>query len=260
MAVVGPLLFAAPISASVQDQGATMRLIYLVASLTALCLSGPAFAQDEEGPWSGSVALGYLATSGNTDNSSLNSAFALGYDLDRWHHSLDATAIGASDSDVSTAEAYSLGYKAKYDFSEFNYVFGLVDWNKDKFSGYDQQVSEAIGYGRRVINSERHVLNLEIGAGSRQSDLRDGTSLSEAILRGGLDYAWQISETAEFTQDLVVESGSDNTYIESISALRAPIMGNIALVASYTVKQNSDVPLGSEKTDTYTALSLEYAF
>ena len=33
-----------------------------------------------------------------------------------------------------------------------------------------------------------------------------------------------------------------------------------ALVASYTIKHNSDVPLLTEKTDTYTALALEYSF
>jgi len=237
-----------------------MRVTLIAGLLVGSVLCVPAIAQEDEGPWSGKAALGYLATSGNSDNANLNAAFSLGYDLERWHHSLDATAIGATTNNLTTAEAYSLGYKAQYDFSEFNYVFGLVDWNKDKFSGYDQQISEAIGYGRRVINNERHVLNLEIGAGAKQSDLRDGMSQNETIIRGGLDYAWQLSETAEFTQDFVVEVGDHNTYLESVTALRARIMGDIALVASYTVKQNSDVPVGSEKTDTFTALSLEYAF
>ena len=217
-------------------------------------------SQEDDGPWSGRAALGYLATTGNTENSSLNAAFGLGYDAGRWHHSLDVTAIGAAENDVTTAEAYSIGAKTKYDFSEFNYVFGLVDWNKDKFSGYDQQVSEAVGYGRRILNSDRHVLNLEVGAGARQSDLRDGTSQNETILRLGGDYAWKLSETADFSQVIVVEAGEDNTFLESVTSLRATLMDNIALVASYTIKQNTDVPPGSEKTDTFTALSLEYAF
>ena len=63
-----------------------------------------------------------------------------------------------------------------------------------------------------------------------------------------------------FTQDLLAESGSENTYLESKTALSAKLVGNLALVASYTIKNNSDVPLGTEKTDTYTALSLEYGF
>ena len=80
------------------------------------------------------------------------------------------------------------------------------------------------------------------------------------IARGSIDYNWIFSETAGFDQNIVVESGSDNTYIESISAVRARLVGDLALVLSYTVKHNTDVPVGSEKTDTFTAISLEYAF
>ena len=45
-----------------------------------------------------------------------------------------------------------------------------------------------------------------------------------------------------------------------MSKLSASLVGSLALVASYTVKNNSDVPVGIEKTDTFTALSLEYIF
>jgi putative salt-induced outer membrane protein len=38
------------------------------------------------------------------------------------------------------------------------------------------------------------------------------------------------------------------------------IVGELALVLSYTIKNNSDVPAGVEETDTFTAISLEYAF
>ena len=89
---------------------------------------------------------------------------------------------------------------------------------------------------------------------------RIGTSESEFIVRGGLNYRWILSETAEFIQALSVESGETNTYSESVTALKASLLGELALVASYTIKNNSDVVPGTEKTDTYTALSLEYAF
>jgi putative salt-induced outer membrane protein len=107
---------------------------------------------------------------------------------------------------------------------------------------------------------DRHKLNAELGIGARQSEAQDGTSDSETILRGGLDYRWKLSETAEFRQDLIVESGGENTYLESVTALKARVLGDLALVASYTIKHNTDVPVSIEKTDTYTALALEYAF
>ena len=90
--------------------------------------------------------------------------------------------------------------------------------------------------------------------------LNSGITENEAIFRGGAYYKWLFSETAEFRQDLTTEAGSSNTYLESVSAISAKLLGNLALVASYTIKNNSDVPALTEKTDTYTALSLEYLF
>ena len=49
-------------------------------------------------------------------------------------------------------------------------------------------------------------------------------------------------------------------YIESVSAVRAKLLGDFAIVFSYTVRHNTDVPVGSDKTDKLTAISLELAF
>jgi putative salt-induced outer membrane protein YdiY len=40
----------------------------------------------------------------------------------------------------------------------------------------------------------------------------------------------------------------------------AQLIGNLALVASYIIKYNSDVLPGTLNTDTWTAISLEYRF
>ena len=231
--------------------------------IATICLALPALAQEEEkeeGPWSGKATLGYLATSGNTDSTSLNAGFELGYTKNKWIHAFKATAINSTEDEITTAEAYEAGYKAERNFSEHNYMFGQLQWRKDRFSGYDTQFAQTVGYGRRLIDTEKHKLNAEIGAGARQSDLADGTEESETIVRGSMNYAWQISENASFSQLVAVESGSENTYTESVTKLSAAIVGNLALVASYTVKNNSEVPVGTENTDTFTALSLEYTF
>ncbi|MDH3645640.1 MAG: DUF481 domain-containing protein [Gammaproteobacteria bacterium] len=225
-----------------------------------LLVSTAVAAEDASKPWTGSAGLGILATSGNSETMNANLTLGLNYDVNRWHHSATALAAGADTSGVTTAERYSAGYKVKYDFTEFDYVFGLVAYEKDKFSGYDLQTTEAIGYGRRIINQDSQVLNLEVGAGFKQNDLRDGTSEDSGIVRLGGDYLWNFSPTAQFTQILVAERGSDNTYLESISAIKATLMQELALVLSYTIKNNSEVPVGSEKKDTFTAISLEYAF
>ena len=238
----------------------SVRSIWLIASLV---LAAPVVAADEgeqESPWAGKATLGYLATSGNSDTTSLNSGFEVGYTAGKWAHLLTLGAINATQDDATTAEAYNASWKSERNFSAHNFMFGRLDWRKDLFSSYDSQFSQTVGYGRRLIESERHKLNATLGAGSRQSDLIDGTSETETIFRGGLDYTWTLSETAEFTQDVIVESGEENTYLESVTALSAKLVGNLALVASYTIKNNSEVLPGIEDTDTFTALSLEYIF
>jgi putative salt-induced outer membrane protein len=238
-----------------------VRTTWLFAVLGLFCGSAvPAAEEEDTGPWFGHVKFGYLATGGNTENSNLNSSFLLGYTAGKWVHTFDTFAINASENDVTTAEAYELGWKTERNLTEVDFLFGRLNWRKDRFSGYPEQFSQSIGYGRRLIDRAPHTLNAEIGLGARQAERVDGVTENDGILRAGLDYKWQFSETAAFTQDFVVEAGRNNTYLESISAITARLIGDLALVASHTIKNNSDVLPGTEKTDTYTAVSLEYRF
>jgi len=245
----------------------------LVTFLTFALLSAAAWAEDPEGPWSGTVAAGYLASSGNTDTNAWNFAAEGKYDIDRWHHTLAGFAIGGSENDSGTSESYKLRYDVKYDLNEKTYIFGDAEYNKDRFSAYDQQLFETVGVGYRFIRNDKHELNGQVGIGATQSDFRDakatdplpidarfGTSQNEVVYTLGGDYTWTISETSSFTQLLTTKIGSDNTYTESVTALRAKVLEQMAVVFSYTIKQNSDVPVGSDKKDTYTAISLEYGF
>jgi len=229
--------------------------------ILGLLLAAPVLADEEaESLWSGKATLGYLATSGNTDNSNLNTGFDLTYTPGEWKHALELRAIYATEDNAATTESYRAAWNSERSITDNDFLFGRLDWRKNRFSTYERQFSQTVGYGRRLINTEKYALNVTAGAGARQSDIATGTTENEAILRGGLNYAWQLSGTAEIRQDLAVEAGDKNTYVESITALSAQLVGNLALVASYTVKHNTDVLPFTEKTDTYTALSLEYLF
>lgn len=232
--------------------------------LTSVLLLTPlaSIAQDaeESSPWAGKASLGYLATSGNTENSTLNTAVEVSYSSGNWVHAARAFALSASENKITSAEAYELGWKSERKLTENDFLYGRVQWRKDLFGAYATQFSQTVGYGRRLINTDVHKLNAEIGVGARQSELQDTTKENETVYTGGLYYAWQFSETAQFRQELKAESGSENTYSESVTAISAKLLGDLILVASYTIKHNSDVPALTEKSDRYTALSLEYAF
>jgi putative salt-induced outer membrane protein len=212
------------------------------------------------GPWAGNVRLGYLASTGNSETENSNFAFGVDYTTGAWSHGVTGSAIGASTDDENTAEAYTLGVRSTYDYTERDYLFGRIDWLKDKFSSYDQQLSQTVGYGRRVILQPHQTLNLEIGAGARQSELRDGDEENEAIARLGAKYEYLFNESAQFNFDLGVQSGQENTFTEAVAALKTKLVGSLAAVVSYTVRNNTDVLDDTEKTDTLTSISLSYSF
>jgi hypothetical protein len=67
-------------------------------------------------------------------------------------------------------------------------------------------------------------------------------------------------KSAEFDQGSLRESASENIYLESMPKLKATLIGELSPVASFAAKNDSDVLVGTEKTDTRSVLPPEYAF
>lgn len=235
-----------------------------IAAFAVLLLLAPFAGAEEESErdlgWAGKLGIGFLSVSGNTETDSTNLDGRLAYVTERWEHVLTARGIGQSQQGETTAEAYKAKLESRYDFTPRTYGFGLVDWNKDRFSPFEYQLFEVIGVGRRVIDTPRHKLNAQLGFGATQNELQDGTDQREFVTRIGGDYVWQLTETSEFKQIVNVNISSSNTFTESISELRVAVVGNVGLALSYTIRSNSDVLPGTENTDTWTAISLDYEF
>lgn len=236
-----------------------MRFVMVCAAACAGFV-GVASAQQPQKPLSGKVSAGYLATSGNTDSTNANASLSVLYKPDLWSHEFDLNAVTATSEQVTTAEAYSFAYEAKRKIGERSYGFTSLEWDRDRFSAYERRVSEAGGYGWHVLATERQMLDTEVGAGARQSTRADGLKENEGVLRGSLTYQLKVNGTTSFKQNLVVTSGSSNTYFESVSELDASLFGAVSLVLSYRLKHNSAVLAGKTNTDRFTAISLEYAF
>lgn len=220
----------------------------------------PPDAEAKEANLRGQIALGFSATSGNTDTTNLNARFLLGYKTGHWRHTGNVTGHRSSVDNATIAERYVATAKSDYSINEHDYLFATAQYETDRFAGFDRRTSEAVGYGRHLFKTEKHGLDGELGLGARQVRFEDGGSENEAIVRVAADYQWTISETAEFTQKLVVESGRDNTYTEAVSALSTRLIASIFSTLSFTVKRNDTVPEDRRKTDTFTAIQLEYRF
>lgn len=246
-----------------------MRLkILLILCFTLTILPSPLIAQTES-PLSGEGEIGFLMTSGNSETESVNAGLNLNYETARWRHNghmaalynAEETETESGESEMETsAEKYLVSAKTGYKFTENNYAFLTGTYEDDRFSGYDYQTSVSAGYGRRVVKTERMLLEMEIGPGYRYNRLNGGGEEEEAILRGYALFTSKLTENSSFKQEVSVETGADQTVTKSISSVKAQVIGALSMKASFTAEHTSSVPADTEKTDTETALTLVYSF
>jgi len=225
-------------------------------SVLLVCLPLTVLAED----WKGSGELGFTSTSGNTDSQTFSTKLNFTKKQDKWAHAVDVSVLKTSTDNVDSADTLVLAEKTDYTIAEKAYVFASFRYEDDKFSGFDSQTSVAAGMGSRFIDEKDESLDLSAGLGLKRLEVTGGESDSGGILTLQGKYKKQLSKHAALQQDLLFEIGDVNTHTESVSALKMKVVGNLSSVLSYTLKNNSDVPAGVEKTDTITGIALAYDF
>jgi len=234
-------------------------------SVTGTVLAEEAVKSEEKSPWTSSVELGFIRTTGNTETQTIAGKADVVYEVEKWRHTGHAEGYGQESEDdlgeaVVSAERYELLGKSDYKFTEHDYAFGLIKLRKDRFSGFEYDHIVSAGYGRKAIKQDNMELDLEIGPGERFFKVDGGEADDEAVLRLAAKYWWQITDASKFTQLLSTEIGEEITTSESITGIQANINKTLALKFTYTVRHKTKVPAANEKTDTETAMTLVYTF
>lgn len=235
---------------------------YLItaAALTAVSLNSQAVEDNAPKGISGIVDFGMVLTSGNTENSSVTGKFEISNDLEKWLHSAKLDVVSSEADGSTTAERYLLNLKSDYKLDQEQFLFAGITYDVDKFSGYESQATFISGYGRNIINTETLKLSAEIGPGYRRNKLETGGNESEAILHLGAKGKNVINQASHVEGSLTIDSGSDQTITILDLGYINKLNSSLSLKLGFNLKNSSDVPAGSESTDTITSVSLLYSF
>jgi len=243
-----------------------MKIKKSILSLTLISMASSVSALEMAGSnWKGAAEAGAVITKGNTETKTLNGKLSFTHERNKWRHHINLEALKTSGEDVNgdentTAERYLAAGKSDYKFGKHSYMFGMLQYDDDRFSGYEYQATGALGYGLRVIHEPHLFLDLEAGPGARQSKIKNGDTENEFIIRASGNLEWKITETTLFSQSLISDFGEKSTIVISVSALAAQIVGNLSMKTSLRLKRTSDVPPDIKKTDAELALTLVYNF
>ena len=244
------------------------NLVKILLAAGLFLTTASVFAHDEPEeedvvkPWEGSGELGFVNTTGNTETVALNAKLNFVRTGEKWRHRFSGTALVTSEDGSTDNKRYTVEVQSDRKLSEKSWLFGAFRWDADKFGSYDPQMSLTAGYGYQLMKSDKHSLKGEIGAGYRKLEETDsGNTSSEAIARFLLDDSWQVFRTTLWTNRLLVESGSSNTFTQFNTALAVSMTERFAVKLGFEFRNNTKVPPGdSEHTDTITSVNLVYNF
>ena len=247
------------------------RYLFVFSSLFVLAgnVTAAEDKKEEKSPWTSSIELGLIRTTGNTETQTTAGKADVVYEVDKWRHTGHAEGYGQEATDKTTgetevsAERYELSGKSDYKFNEYDYFFALLKLQKDRFSGFEYEHTVSLGYGRKVIKQDNMELDLEIGPGQRFYKFDNGISEREALLVLAAKYWWAITDNSKFSQELYADIGEEFTTTKSITGIQANINKTLALKVTYTIRNKSEVPVAVpviEKTDTELAVTLVYTF
>ena len=208
--------------------------------------------------WDGEAEAGIVITGGNTQTESINTKFRIENERKRWRHRLNAQYFKASDKNLTTAERSSATIKSDYKLGERHYLFAVMRYDGDTFSGYHTQLSEATGYGRRLLPGAGSRLEAEAGFGGRHTRYVGGTRKRDVITRLAVKFIYPFGAGTEFREEAFTEIAGDNTHTESVTSLKSRINSKLSMKLALSASHNSHVPEDIKKTDTITSVTLVY--
>ena len=248
------------------------NLLKLILASSLFLFAGIGYAHDEGeeeeeeevvvDPWEGTGELGYVGTSGNTNSTALNFKLNFIRTGERWRHRFSGTALVTSEDGDRDNERYTAEVQSDRKLTEKSWLFGAFRWDADKFGSYDPSVSITTGYGYQLMKSEKHELRGEIGAGYRNlTETISDNSSGEFIGRFLLDDWWQIFGSTRWTNRLLVEAGSSNTFTQFNTGLSVGMTDRLAVKLNFEVRNNSSIPPGdTDHTDTVAGVNIVYNF
>jgi putative salt-induced outer membrane protein len=246
-----------------------MKPLILIFGLICVLGAVPVLAQEAEEeepepPWVGSLGLSWVATSGNTDTSSVGMDFALDRKPEPWGLSLVARGNRADDQGVKTAENYLVSGKAVRALGKRWEAFGGLAWAKDPFAGFDSQSVASAGATYKAIEGERHLLSFDMGFAYTWEDRvppQEDVDFAGGVL--GLSWEWKLGASSKLTERLVLLPNFDDTddwRLNSITAIEAAVNEWLALRFGFDIRHRNQ-PIGdADGTDTTSTASVVFNF
>ena len=210
--------------------------------------------------WSGKAEIGGYMTTGNSDTAGGTAVLDLNREGLRWRQKFHAQADYQSNLNVTTREHYLASYEPNYKVDDRAYIYGVGQYESDRFLGYYNRYSTSVGAGYSVLKTAGTKLDLELGPAYRHTEFTDDTVQSSLAARGTANFSVRILSGLSVSQVASAYVQRYNSTLSGTTSLNAKLIGPLSAALSYSVQYESEPPIGSVSTDTTSRASLVYSF
>lgn len=210
--------------------------------------------------WDGSFEVGGSRSTGSSSSLGLFGAVTgtrAGID---WSHRFSARADIQETAGARTAERLSASWQPRRSWGDGLYGFGLAEYERDPFLGFDGRYTAGLGAGYSFSAGDALRLELEGGPSFRRTDPREGEVVTTLGGRASLDATWRLSPSLELKQNgsLVFDQGNGTG--RSTTALDAALFGPLRMRLSYELRYERDVLRDLGSLDTTSRATLVFGF
>src|SRR6185312_16997193 len=205
------------------------------------------------------------------DNGNLK--FDIAHLLNDWIYAFGVDALYGKTNGIGTAQRWDAHLQVDYKFTPKMFWFGKLEYQDDRYSGFQYQESAATGIGRIFLQSDTDKLTAQLGIGIRrlrpEQLIRDdngavidripGESSEDAVAAGAVTYEHDFNISTKLLESVSVESGRSNTLLKDTLGVQVKMGSALSLAVAYNYIRNSSPPPSAlSKTDQLTTVNLVY--
>src|SRR5687768_18393475 len=131
--------------------------------------------------WAGSASAGLAMTSGNSDTSTVNSAYELKRDTGGpFVFKSNGLLVWGKSEGILTSDRLGLDGRLERKLSERTSLFGQTQYLRDSFKAIDYLIAPTVGLTRLLVKNDRTEFGVDGGVGGvweKNTDLEDRKSV-----------------------------------------------------------------------------------
>ena len=150
-------------------------------------------------------ASGQLDFGGKVDDGDLSITTSLDYTwpTDKFERDIEFDYRYKDEDDVITTNKGLIAFKQRYEFKPKHYTFGLVRYDYDEFRTINHRRQANIGWGYKIIRSDKIKMSNELAVGYLNSDMGD-----EILFRNSLWFFYKLAPKINFTNKFLYEASN----------------------------------------------------